>query len=68
MAAPKKASSTHVTFTPLSGGSVMLPKVALCISQDPITDVYRVFLADGSKDFWRVSEETASSITEEMNP
>ncbi|AXY81833.1 hypothetical protein HOU14_gp08 [Dickeya phage Luksen] len=67
MAAPKK-TTTHVTFTPLSGGSITLPKAALCISQDPITDIYRVFLADGSECFWRVSEETASSIIEELNP
>lgn len=67
MAAPKK-SSTHITFTPLAGGSVTLPKAVLCVSQDPITDVYRVFLADGSEGFWRVSEETASSISEELNP
>jgi len=67
MAAPKKVS-THITFTPSTGGSVTLPKAILCISQDPITDVHRVFLADGSESFWRVSEETASSIIEELNP
>lgn len=66
MAAPKK-TTTHVTFTPSIGGSVTLPKATLCILKDPITDIYRVFLAD-SKEFWRVSEETASSIREELNP
>lgn len=66
MAAPKKPT-THVTFTPSSGGSVTLPKATLCVLKDPITDIYRVFLAD-SKEFWRVSEETASSIIEELNP
>lgn len=67
MAAPKKASSsTHVSFTTASGAQVVLPKAFTVVTMDEDTGAYRVFYI-GQAAAWRVSEEAALAIIEELN-